>query len=389
MTRRNVAVYAVRCETAKGRLFPEEGASSRSPWQRDRDRILHSGGFRKLQYKTQVFVNHEGDFFRTRLTHSLEVAQIARSIARHLEIDEDLTEALALAHDLGHTPFGHAGEDALRAGMKDWGGFDHNTQSFRLVTLLETRYHAFDGLNLTWETLEGLAKHNGPVRQPKPYLAAYDERFDLQLDSFASLEAQVAAMSDDIAYHGHDLDDGLRSGLLDVEDLTELPIVSDALTAAKAGAGLTERLDRTTRIRHETVRRVIDFLVTDLTQQTQANIQALKPNCVDDIRQAGDAIASFSDDTKRANKEIKRFLHERLYRHWKVNRMTRKARTVTTALFEILSTEINLLPGDWSRKAQAADACGRYRIVADYIAGMTDRFAFDEHRRLTELRVLG
>ncbi|AOX17297.1 deoxyguanosinetriphosphate triphosphohydrolase [Kozakia baliensis] len=389
MISQDVAPYAVRLEQARGRLYPEPEAPTRSPWQRDRDRVLHSAGFRTLQYKTQVFINHEGDFFRTRLTHSLEVAQIARSVARQLRLDEDLTEALALAHDLGHTPFGHAGEDALKLCMKDWGGFDHNTQSIRLVTLLEARYHDFDGLNLTWETLEGLAKHNGPVKRPTPYLAEYDSRHHLDLTSFASAEAQVAAMSDDIAYHGHDLDDGLRAGLLQMEDVENLPIVGEALARARLGAKVTESFDRERRIRNETIRRVINVLATDLTQQTCANIAALNPQSADDIRNAPFAVVAFSEEMAQANKEIRKFLYARMYRHWRVNRMTRKARLATTEIFGILTEDLSLLPDGWRERAKKADEAMQKRIVADYIAGMTDRFAMDEHRRLTELSVLG
>jgi len=389
MISQDVAPYAVRRKTARGRLHAEEDAPTRSPWQRDRDRVIHSAGFRTLQYKTQVFINHEGDFFRTRLTHSLEVAQIARSIARQLQLDEDLTEALALAHDLGHTPFGHAGEDALKLCMKDWGGFDHNTQSLRLVTHLEGRYHAFDGLNLTWETLEGLAKHNGPVKRPTPYLLEYDARHHLDLASYASAEAQVAALADDIAYHGHDLDDGLRAGLLALDDIAGLPIVGPALERAMAGARADDRYERERRIRHETIRQVINVLATDLTQQTRANIDALKPESADDIRHAAGPVVAFSETIARENKEIRKFLYARMYRHWKVNRMTRKARLATTEVFEILSEDPSLLPDGWREKAKAADEAGRRRVVADYIAGMTDRFAMDEHRRLTELSMLG
>ncbi|GBQ12785.1 deoxyguanosinetriphosphate triphosphohydrolase [Swaminathania salitolerans] len=407
MISQDVAPYAVRLETARGRLHAEDDAPSRSPWQRDRDRVIHSAGFRTLQYKTQVFINHEGDFFRTRLTHSLEVAQIARSVARQLRLDEDLTEALALAHDLGHTPFGHAGEDALKLCMKDWGGFDHNTQSLRLVTHLEGRYHDFDGLNLTWETLEGLAKHNGPVRRPTPYLLEYDARHPLALESYASAEAQVAALSDDIAYHGHDLDDGLRAGLLEFDDIAGLPIVGEALRRAMEGArrggptesakgggeganaGLGERYDRERRIRHETIRQVINVLVTDLTRQTRANIEALRPKSADDIRHAPRPVVAFSETIARDNKEIRKFLYARMYRHWKVNRMTRKARLATSEVFGILSEDPSLLPDGWRERAKAADDRERRRVVADYIAGMTDRFAMDEHRRLTELSMLG
>ncbi|GAN54191.1 deoxyguanosinetriphosphate triphosphohydrolase [Tanticharoenia sakaeratensis] len=389
---REVAAYAVQAQGSRGRLHPEPEAQSRTPWQRDRDRVIHSQGFRTLQYKTQVFVNHEGDFFRTRLTHSLEVAQIARSIARQLGLDEDLTEALALAHDLGHTPFGHAGEDALKAAMKDLGGFDHNTQSIRLVTHLEARYYAFNGLNLTWETLEGLAKHNGPVRNPSPYLAEYADRHGLMLQTHASAEAQVAALSDDIAYHGHDLDDGIRAGLLCFDDLEGLPLVGSALAQARA-AGSAYRApdpaDASQRLRHEMVRRVIDALASDLTAQTRANLAAAKPRSADDVRLSAVPLVGFSDEVAQANAAVRKFLYARVYRHWRVNRMTRKARLVTGDLFSVLFEDPSLLPDLWRARTQEADPFGRARIVADYIAGMTDRFAMEEHRRLTELSALG
>ncbi|QDH17470.1 deoxyguanosinetriphosphate triphosphohydrolase [Swingsia samuiensis] len=386
-----VAAYAVQEKGARGRFYPEEESSTRSPWQRDRDRVLHSTGFRTLQYKTQVFINHEGDFFRTRLTHSLEVAQIARSIARSLGLNEDLTEALALAHDLGHTPFGHAGEDALAKAMKDWDGFDHNTQSLRLVTALETRYHSFDGLNLTWETLEGLAKHNGPIKRPTPYMIECNERYHLDLTSYASAEAQVAAMSDDIAYHGHDLDDGLRAGLLTFDDIEDLPIVGDALKISRDLERKTGHTagDQAQRARHETVRLVINALATDLTEQTRRNLEKLNPQSADDIRQAAYPVVAFSPEMGTKNKAIRKFLYARMYRHWRVNRMSRKAKLVLTEIFNILSDDIGLLPDLWREKAQIADKKKRYRLVADYIAGMSDRFAMEEHRRLTDLSVLG
>ncbi|GBR45861.1 deoxyguanosinetriphosphate triphosphohydrolase [Neokomagataea thailandica] len=385
------AIYAVQDRGARGRLFAEDEGATRSPWQRDRDRVVHSTGFRTLQYKTQVFINHEGDFFRTRLTHSLEVAQIARSIARSLGLNEDLTEALALAHDLGHTPFGHAGEDGLSKVMQDWGGFDHNTQSLRLVTKLEARYHTFDGLNLTWETLEGLAKHNGPVLKPTPYMAEYDAIHHLDLQSFASAEAQVAALADDIAYHGHDLDDGLRAGLLTFEDIEDLPIVGEALEKSRALERETGRgkQDQAQRARHETVRLVINALATDLTEQTRRNLEVLNPQSADDIRHAPKAVVAFSPEIWEKNKAIRTFLYARLYRHWRVNRMARKARIAVAEIFETLTDEPRLLPDPWRDRAEAADDKQLRRLVADYIAGMTDRFAMEEHRRLTDLSVLG
>src|SRR6201995_225835 len=268
-----LAFYAVRTGGSRGRLHPEPEAPTRSPWQRDRDRIIHSSAFRKLQYKTQVFVNHEGDFYRTRLTHSIEVAQVARSVARALGLDEDLTEALPLAHDLGPPPFGHAGEEALTLAMKPFGGFDHNAQSLRVVTLLESRYAGWDGLNLTWETLEGLAKHNGPLRSPPSYIAEYNDRHRLELSTHASAEAQVAALADDVAYHSHDQDDGLRARLFGPEEIAHLPVVGDALAAARMAS-----LDvPPPRLRHETIRRVIDVMVTDIIAETRKRLTKLDP----------------------------------------------------------------------------------------------------------------
>jgi dGTPase len=376
------APYAVRAALSRGRLHPEPEAPTRSPWQRDRDRIVHNSAFRKLQYKTQVFVNHEGDFFRTRLTHSLEVAQIARSAARQLGLDEDLTEALALAHDLGHTPFGHAGEEALDAGMRAFGGFDHNAQSLRVVTLLEARYAAFDGLNLTWETLEGLVKHNGPLADAPPYIADYDRAHPLWLDSYASAEAQVASLADDIAYHSHDLDDGMRAGLFGLEDIAALPLAGKAFAAARAEA----RDAAVPRLRHETIRRVIDALVSDLVTEARARLAALAPDHADAIRRAGRPVIAFGAAMAEANAAIKSFLTTRMYQHWRVNRMTSKARRLIAELFSLLSANPALLPAEW--QARAAD--GSVAVtVADYIAGMTDRYALEEHRRLTDLSIPG
>ena len=380
------AVWAVRPETARGRLHPEPESATRGAWQRDRDRIIHSAAFRKLQYKTQVFVNHEGDFYRTRLTHSIEVAQIARSVARELALDEDLAEALALAHDLGHPPFGHAGEDALSAAMKPHGGFDHNAQSLRVVTLLESRYAAFDGLNLTWETLEGLAKHNGPLKRPPPYVADYDSRHRLDLHTHASAEAQVAALADDVAYHSHDLDDGWRAGLLEAADLAHLPVVGEALREAGRAS-----LDMpAARLRHETIRRVIDALVTDLVAETRRRVAALEPDSADAIRRAKRPVVAFGPAMAEANRAIKDFLFARVYRQWQVNRMTAKARRLTADLFALLAADPALLPDDWrARAGEAPNTARAAAAVCDYIAGMTDRFARQEHLRLTDLSVSG
>lgn len=386
MSHATIAPWAVRPDTSRGRLHPEPESASRSPWQRDRDRIIHSAAFRKLQYKTQVFVNHEGDFYRTRLTHSIEVAQIARSAARELGLNEDLAEALALAHDLGHPPFGHAGEDALSEAMRAHGGFDHNAQSLRIVTLLETRYAAFDGLNLTWETLEGLAKHNGPLKKPSPYVAEYDARHRLRLHTQASAEAQLAALSDDIAYHSHDLDDGWRAHLLAPEDLAHLPVVGDALReAGRASLDMPPA-----RLRHETIRRVIHMLVTDMVDESRRRIAALDPADADAIRASKTPVVAFSPAMEQADRAIKEFLFARLYRHWTVNRMTAKARRLTAEVFALLLADPSLLPDEW--RGRAGDLPGSTRAaaaIADYVAGMTDRFARQEHLRLTDLNVSG
>jgi dGTPase len=379
----DLAIYAVSPQTSRGRLHHEPESPSRSPWQRDRDRIIHSSGFRKLQYKTQVFVNHVGDFYRTRLTHSLEVAQIARSIARALRLDEDLTEALALAHDLGHPPFGHAGEEALAAATKPFGGFDHNAQALRIVTRLESRYAAFDGLNLTFETLEGLAKHNGPLPKPPPYIQAYNAKHDLMLGTHASAEAQVAALSDDIAYHSHDLDDGMRFGLFGPGELAHLPIAREALAEARQ---LSFDMPPQ-RLRHETIRRVINALISDLVEETSRRLSALAPETTDGIRRAKKPVVAFSPAMAEANYAIKEFLRARMYSHWRVNRMTSKARRLTEELFGLLHADPSTLPDGWRAQAGEGQAAQSAQVVCDYVAGMTDRFAIDEYRRLTDLSV--
>jgi dGTPase len=379
------ARYAVSAATSRGRLHHEPEAETRSPWQRDRDRIIHSSAFRKLQYKTQVFVNHEGDFYRTRLTHSLEVSQIARSIARALGLDEDLTEALALAHDLGHPPFGHAGEEALNVVMKPFGGFDHNAQSLKIVTLLESRYAGWDGLNLTWETLEGLVKHNGPLRHPTPYIVDYNEHYKLDLHTQPSAEAQVAAIADDVAYHSHDLDDGLRARLFAVDDLKHLPLVGEALAAARVSS-----LDvPPPRLRHEMLRRVINAMVTDLITESGRRLAALDPGSSDAIRRHKQRVVSFSPAMADANQAIKDFLFARMYRHWRVNRMAAKAKRLTEELYRLLHADPTLLPGDWRARAGDGGTQRSAAIVGDYVAGMTDRYAMDEHRRLTDINFNG
>jgi dGTPase len=380
-----LAPYAVRPETSRGRLHPEAGGDARSPFQRDRDRIVHATAFRRLQYKTQVFVYHEGDHFRTRLTHSIEVAQIARSIARLLALDEDLAEALALAHDLGHPPFGHAGEDALNSAMKPYGGFDHNAQSLKAVTLLEARYGGFDGLNLTWETLEGLAKHNGPLRRPAPYIADYDAIHPLDLNTHASAEAQVAALADDIAYNNHDLDDGLRARLFSLEEVGALPLIGEALAEARQ-ANPAMAPDR---VAPETIRRVINMMVGDVVTETRRRLAVLNPATVHDIRHAREAVVVFSARMAEANLALRDFLFTRMYRHWRVNRTMAKSKRVVQMLFSLLHGGPQMLPPDWRNRAGEAGSAQCALVVCDYIAGMTDRYALEEHRRLTDPHLPG
>ncbi|MFT8242655.1 deoxyguanosinetriphosphate triphosphohydrolase [Roseomonas sp. BN140053] len=379
-----LAAWAVRPETSRGRLVPE-GGDARSPYQRDRDRIIHSAAFRRLQYKTQVFIYHEGDAFRTRLTHSIEVAQIARSLARQLRLDEDLAEALALAHDLGHPPFGHAGEEALNGAMRPFGGFDHNAQSLKAVTLLEHRYAGFDGLNLTWETLEGLAKHNGPLRRPPPYIAEYNKRHPLDLTTHASAEAQAAAIADDIAYNNHDLDDGLRAGIFTLDEAASLPLFGEALEAARgANPGATRE-----RLASETIRRVINRMINDVVAEAERRIAILKPSSVDDIRAASAPVVVFSTRMTALNQETRDFLHDRMYRHWRVNRTAQKTKRALQVVFSLLHGGPEMLPTDWCQRAGAAGSAQAAAVVCDWIAGMTDRFALEEHRRLTDPNIPG
>jgi len=381
---RPLAAYATKPEETHGRLHPEPEHSMRSAFQRDRDRIIHSTAFRRLTHKTQVFVYHEGDHYRTRLTHSLEVAQIARTISRALGLEEDLAETLALAHDLGHTPFGHAGEEALDAEMTRFGGFSHNDQTLRILTRLERRYAEFDGLNLTWESLEGTVKHNGPLRgagidRPvSPTIAEYDRCHPLALDLFPSAEAQVAALADDIAYNNHDIDDGLRAGLFLVSDLTEVPLVGPVfgLVAAQY-PGIEEP-----RLIHEAIRRLIDLMVGDLIVETRSRIAASRVDSAEAVRGLGSPVVAFSAEMRRNDRAFKDFLLERMYRHYRVNRMSSKARRVVHDLFALYLAEPQCLPSEWRELAAGPDGQQTARVAADYLAGMTDRFALDEHHRL-------
>ncbi len=388
----NLAPWACRPANSRGRLYPERESETRTCFQRDRDRIIHSAAFRRLEYKTQVFVNHEGDFFRTRLTHSLEVSQIARSMCRSLGLNEDLAEALALAHDLGHPPFGHAGEDALREMMEPYGGFDHNAQSLRIVTCLERRYARFDGLNLTWETLEGVVKHNGPlvgalvsagIDQSLPRaIAEYGVDHDLELATFAGAEAQVASLSDDIAYNNHDIDDGLRAGLFTIDDLKDVPLVGPVFEEVKRTYPGLE----TSRLIHEAVRHLIGHMVTDLVSETRRRVQAANPTCPEDVRRFGGPMVAFSAEMQENDRALKDFLFENMYRHYKLNRMTSKARRLVKDLFQLLVDEPECLPTEWRRRAGPPNSIETARVVADYVAGMTDRYASDEYRRLFDVQ---
>ena len=379
-----LAPFASKPEESRGRLHPEPEHSMRSPFQRDRDRIIHSTAFRRLTHKTQVFVYHEGDHYRTRLTHSLEVAQIARTISRALGLDEDLAETLALAHDLGHTPFGHAGEEALNTEMARFGGFSHNDQTLRILTRLERRYAEFDGLNLTWESLEGTVKHNGPLRgtgidRPlPPTIAEYDRCHPLALDTFPSAEAQVAAVADDIAYNNHDIDDGLRAGLFPVVDLAEVPLVGPVFQwVASRYPGLEEP-----RLIHESIRRLIDRMVGDLISETRSRLDDSGVKSADEVRALKSPVVSFSAEMQSNDRALKEFLYERMYRHYRVNRMSSKARRVVHDLFALYLAEPQCLPREWRQLAAGPDEPLTARVAADYLAGMTDRFALDEHHRL-------
>ncbi|NKB27222.1 MAG: deoxyguanosinetriphosphate triphosphohydrolase [Rhodobacteraceae bacterium] len=373
--------YAVFPEDSRGRLYSEDESAFRTCFQRDRDRIIHASAFRRLKHKTQVFVEHEGDYFRTRLTHSIEVAQVARTIAGALGLNTELTEAVALAHDLGHPPFGHTGEEALDRLMEPWGGFDHNAQAIRIVTALERHYADFDGLNLTWEALEGLAKHNGPVTGDVPLaLAEYNARHDLELDTHASAEAQVAAISDDIAYNNHDLHDGLRAGLFTDDEVAQLPIVAPAYEAVDA---LYPDLAADRR-RHEALRRVVGAMVADVLGASLEELTELRPETADDVRGAGRPIVRFSPDLWTDLQQIRRFLFDRMYRAPSV--MVERARVtkVVDALFPLFMEQPGQMPEEWRSDVEGADDAARARIVADYVSGMTDRFALQEWERLCD-----
>ena len=385
------APYASAPGRSRGRLHPEPVSATRNAFRRDCDRIIHATAFRRLAHKTQVFVFHEGDHFRTRLTHTLEVAQVARSLARALGLDEDLAEALALAHDLGHPPFGHAGERALDRCLAACGGFDHNAQTLRVVTALEKRYPAFDGLNLSWETLEGLVKHNGPLTLADgspigPYrerglphaIALHGRTQDLELWSFASAEAQIAAIADDIAYDAHDIDDGLRAGLFALEDLAEVPLIRDILRQIRKEHPTLDP----SRLVHELVRRLITQMIEDVIAETDARLRELAPRSADDVRHAAHPVGAFSPAMAEADRAIKGFLYPRMYRHDRIMRIMGDAEGLVCALFARYLDRPDDMPAEWAQVVDGGDAAARSRHIADFIAGMTDRYALMEHARL-------
>ncbi len=385
------APYACDPGASRGRAHLEPASRGRNAFRRDCDRIIHSTAFRRLKHKTQVFVFDEGDHYRTRLTHTLEVAQVGRALARALGLDEDLAEALALAHDLGHPPFGHAGERALDECLRAFGGFDHNAQTLRVVTALERRYPAFDGLNLTWETLEGLVKHNGPLadRQGKPCgryrvngipeaVSAYCRLQDLQLSSFPGAEAQVAAFADDIAYDAHDIDDGLRAELFSIDEIAAVALPGDIIADIRAAFPALDA----GRVVHELIRRLIGLLIEDVIAETGRRLAALAPRSADDVRQAWSGVAGFSPAVAEAERAIKVFLEQRMYRHARVQRVMNEAARVVSELFSRYSSHPGDLPAEWAEGLARADQAARARRIADFIAGMTDRYALAEHARL-------
>ena len=374
-----LAPFATQPAESRGRFYAETESATRTCYSRDRDRIIHSSAFRRLKHKTQVFVQHEGDYYRTRLTHSIEVAQLARSLARSFAVDEDLTETVALSHDLGHTPFGHSGEEALNAVTADIGGFDHNAHALRLVTKLEHRYADFDGLNLTWETLEGLIKHNGPISGTAPApIASFDQRWSMDLQNWPGLEAQIAALADDIAYINHDIDDGLRAGLFEVGDLVQAPLAGTHAKAVLARYGELEL----SRFIGELIRTLMSALTDDVRSETGRRLGEMRPESAADIRQHPGPMAAFSDAMLGEVKALKRFLYQRMYRHPRVMGPMEEAKRVVTGLFEALVANPKLLPADWlAQCGQGGDSSTR-RVVRDYIAGMTDNYALAEFERI-------
>lgn len=381
-----LASYACRPDQSRGRVHDEPESRYRTGFQRDRDRIIHSSAFRRLKYKTQVFVYHEGDHYRTRLTHTLEVSQIARTLARALMVNEDLAEAIALAHDLGHTPFAHIGEEYLAKCMEPYGGFDHNDQSLRVLTTLERKYPKWNGLNLTWETLEGVVKHNGPLTG-KPFIAVRElqEKTDLQLKTYASMEAQAAAISDDIAYNNHDVEDGLRARMFTLDELEDIPLLREAMQRVRSNHGeLSEHY-----VVQEMVREMIGAMVEDVLAESRKNLQKINPQSPDDIRKAGRQVVAFSDGMKDKVDSLRDFLFERMYRHYTMKRLWLKVERIVTDLFTAFTKNYKLLPDPWQKRVEEAgglqDDKVLARVVADYIAGMTDRYAIREHEKMFDI----
>ena len=382
------APYACDPSNTRGRYFPQPESPMRSAFQRDRDRIIHSSAFRRLKEKTQVFVAHEGDAYRTRLTHSLEVAQIARTLARALSVDEDLAEATALAHDLGHPPFGHSGEDALQDMMSPFGGFDHNAQTLRVVTKIETRYPEFEGLNLAWETLEGVVKHNGPLMKPGdspsslPWgFTAYQGWEGLELHTHSSVEAQIAALSDDIAYNNHDIDDGLRSGILTLDQLKDLPLVGEVFHRCRTRyPDISEDI-----LIHEAVRELIGEMVSDVLAESKRRLEQSGAKSAEEVRALDYPVVSFSESMTERLSAVRRFLYANMYLHYKVKRMKEKGKRIVRDLFSAFLDDPMLLPTHWQNEAQRNSAQPVARVICDYIAGMTDRYAVDEHRKLFDV----
>ncbi len=381
-----LAAYASKPEDTLGRVHLEPESRHRNAFQRDRDRIIHASAFRRLKYKTQVFVYHEGDHYRTRLTHTLEVAQITRTLARALMVNEDLAETVALAHDLGHTPFAHIGEEFLQEAMESYGRFEHNDQSLRVLTSLERKYPKWNGLNLTWETLEGVIKHNGPV-EGAPHIAARElqTQMDMRFTSYASMEAQVAALSDDIAYNNHDVEDGIRAGLFSIEDIEEIPLLQRVIKNVRERyPGIEQRY-----LIQEVKRDMIGVMADDVLAQTRANLETVKPESPEDIRMCGLQMVAFSPEMHADVQKLRKFLYNRMYRHYTINRIRVKVERIVGDLFEAFHKNYQLFPDNWQRRVEEAggveDERIRARIVADYIAGMTDRYAIREHERVFDL----
>ena len=375
--------FSTNFKTSKGRFYKEKEDVNRSIYQRDRDRVIHSSAFRRLEHKTQVFVHHEGDHYRSRLTHSLEVSQIARTIARMLVLDEDLSEVIALAHDLGHTPFGHAGEEALNKSMLEYGGFDHNAQTLRIITLLEKKYFSFDGLNLTWETLEGIVKHNGPLEENNLPFAIQDylkNGMNLEIETWCGPEAQVAALSDDIAYFSHDFEDGVRANFFTLEEIIDTFSILKDVKKSLNKKIITYSVKR---IVNEIRRLIISKMISDLVLKTKENIKKFQPKSSQDVRLLGQPLIEFSDSMSLSMREIRTFLTTKMYKHYEINRMTSKAKRIVSDLFNIYSQEADCLPNEWKLNYEKAkNSFSRNRIITDYIAGMTDRFAINEHKKL-------